>query len=97
MTFSLTRSNLNRQSALYNLIMEFNEYKSLVKTLPLGKKLPDSVYIHVSAISHIPTELMTITIALADKFNIDDDQWNIIKFNNRDFKITLLNYPLDNT
>jgi len=73
--------------------MEFHEYKDLVKQIPIGKRLPDSIYIHESAISHLPPKLLEITLSLADIYKIDDDSWNIIKFNSRDFKISLLSYP----
>ena len=73
--------------------MEFPEYKSLVNKITIGKKLPDSCYVHVSAIKCLPLELIELTLSLIDRFNIDDENWNIVKFNNRDFKLTLLNYP----
>lgn len=73
--------------------MEFHEYKDLVKQISIGKKLPDSYYVHESAIKYLPPELIELTLSLIDHFKINDDDWNIIKFNNRDHKLTLLNYP----
>ncbi len=73
--------------------MEFHEYKDLVKQISIGKKLPDSYYVHKSAIKYLPPELIELTLSLIDHFKINDDDWNIIKFNNRDHKLTLLNYP----
>ncbi len=73
--------------------MEFPEYKDLVRNITVGKKLPDAYYVHESAIKHLPGNLIELTFKLIDHFNIGDNNWNIIKFNSRDFKITLLNYP----
>lgn len=73
--------------------MEFIEYKNLVKNITVGKKLPDAFYVHESAIKHLPPGLIDLAFNLIDHFNIGDNNWNIIKFNSRDFKLTLLNYP----
>ena len=73
--------------------MEFIEYNNLVKNITVGKKLPDAYYVHESAIKHLPQDLIDLAFELIDHFNIGDDNWNIIKFNSRDFKLTLLNYP----
>ena len=73
--------------------MEFHDYKKLVSEIEIGKCLPDSIYVHKSAISHVPPKLIEITLKLSDSFNIPDESWNIVKFYKRDFKITFLNYP----
>ena len=73
--------------------MEFHDYKKLVNEIKIGKNLPDSIYVHESAIAHVPPELIGVTLKLADSFNIPDESWNIVKFHKRDFKITFLNYP----
>jgi DNA phosphorothioation-associated putative methyltransferase len=73
--------------------MNFLEYKVLVKKLTVGKQLPDSTYIHNSALSAIPPELAAITFKVADALKIPDDAWNIAKYYKQDFKIALLNYP----
>ena len=73
--------------------MEFEYYRQLVKELNLGKKLPSSIYIHKSAIAKLPKSLAVFAIDMADKFNVHDDSWNIIKFYKKDFKISFLNYP----
>jgi len=73
--------------------MEFHDYKKLVSEIKIGKSLPDSIYVHESAIRHIPPELVEIAFIFIDRFKIPDGSWNLIKFHKRDFKITLLNYP----
>lgn len=73
--------------------MEFEFYRELVKNLNLGKKLPNSIYVHVSAIAQLPEQLALLAIESADAFNLDDNSWNILKFYRKDFKIAYLNYP----
>lgn len=73
--------------------MEFYKLKQLVSSLTLGKNLPDAIYIHESAIGKIPLELSELVLTIADTFNIDTDDWNILKFSKREHKITFLSYP----
>jgi DNA phosphorothioation-associated putative methyltransferase len=73
--------------------MGFSEYKGLVDQIKIGKQLPDSVYVHNSSLSGVPAKLAAITIKIADLLKIPDDAWNIVKFNKRDFKLSLLSYP----
>ena len=73
--------------------MDYKLFKQLVSAIKIGKQLPDSVYVHESAISYAPTELTATVLKVAEALKISDDQWNILKFNKRDFKITFLSYP----
>ncbi len=73
--------------------MDFIEYSSEIKSLAIGKNLPDSVYIHKSAIYHLPETLTALVTKTVDQFNITEDSWNILKFYKKDYKITFLNYP----
>jgi DNA phosphorothioation-associated putative methyltransferase len=73
--------------------MDFPAFKNLVKQIQVGKQLPDAVYVHVSALSTLPGELPSVVVKIATALKISDDAWNVIKFNKRDFKVTLLNYP----
>ena len=73
--------------------MDYKEYKGLVAQLKVGKQLPDSVYVHNSSLSSLPERLAAITVKIVDTLKIGDDAWNIVKFNKRDFKLSLLNYP----
>ena len=73
--------------------MNFSEYKSLVKQISIGKQLPDSVYLHELAIDSLPKQLGShLARALID-LELDDKDWNILKFFKRDHKVTLLHYP----
>ncbi len=73
--------------------MEFSSYRDIIKTLEIGKNLPDSIYVHESSFGSIPETLATLVLVTADQFKIKDGSWNIVKFYKKDFKITFLNYP----
>jgi len=73
--------------------MEFAEYKKLVSSIPYGKSLPDSVYIHESAIDILPQQLGSHFARAIIDLELDDKDWNILKFFKREHKVTLLNYP----
>jgi len=73
--------------------MEFTEYRNAVMSIKIGKKLPDSIYVHESAFSNLPDKLASLTLNTLDQFNIKDNSWNIVKFYKKDYKIAYLNYP----
>ncbi len=73
--------------------MEFSEYRDSVKGLKIGKKLPDSIYVHESSLSDLPENLATLALNASDQFQIKKNQWNILKFYKKDFKIAYLHYP----
>jgi len=73
--------------------MEFRDYKDLVAAIPLGKRLPDAVYLHESALPSLPAVLAQTLASAIVQFDLDDQEWNIVKFFRRDYKIALLNYP----
>lgn len=73
--------------------MEFRDFKELVGGITVGKQLPDAVYLHESAIDALPEKLGKLTSSIAKALNIQPDEWNVIKFYKRDFKLALLHYP----
>lgn len=73
--------------------MDFDLYKNLIKSINVGKQLPDSVYIHESAEEAIPEELFSVLNKIATALKIPSADWNIIKLYKRDFKVAFLNYP----
>lgn len=73
--------------------MNFQQYKSYVNEIRIGKVLPDAVYIHKSAIAEIPTALKAVFEKILVGLKIADESWNIVKFLKRDFRIALLSYP----
>lgn len=73
--------------------MDYLTFKKLVAEIEVGKKLPDSVYVHKSAFETLPDTLKVLIPKIQSAVKIDKDDWNIIKFYTRDYKITFLNYP----
>lgn len=73
--------------------MEFRQFNNLVKEISTGKQLPDSVYVHESAIGAVPIVLSELVLKVANALEIPVDGWNILKFYKRDFKIAFLSYP----
>jgi len=73
--------------------MDYESYREEVKSITVGKKLPDSVYVHISALSHLPKQLAAYVLNANDQFHIKEGSWNIIKFYKKDLKISFLNYP----
>ncbi len=74
--------------------MNAEQFKELVNSLDVGKKLPDSVYFHKDTFSDIPEGLSKFIKIVAKALKIDDDNWNLIKVFRKDFRLSLLNYPL---
>lgn len=73
--------------------MNFEEYKKYVAEVKTGKQLPDAIYVHISALSSIPSDFKTVLEKIATALKIPSSDWNILKFYKRDFKIAYLNYP----
>lgn len=73
--------------------MDFPQFKILVNEISTGKQLPDSVYVHESAITSVPTQLAKVILKIANALKIPDDDWNILKFYKRDYKVAFLSYP----
>lgn len=73
--------------------MDYKSYKAFINAIDIGKQLPDAVYVHESALVHIPGEIHRLAHRISEALKIDSSQWNIIKFYKRDYKLTLLNYP----
>lgn len=73
--------------------MNFEKYKDFISSVAVGKQLPDSVYVHNSAVSEIPEELFLVLEKIAAALKIPSTSWNILKLYKRDFKVAFLNYP----
>lgn len=76
-----------------NASMTFEEFQSLVKTIEIGKHLPEAIYLHQSAISHLPHDLQELVFRVTKALKINDRKWTILKLSKRDFKFSLLSYP----
>ena len=73
--------------------MNYENYKSFIACVAIGKRLPDSIYVHKSAITEIPKELISILEKIESALNIRPADWNILKLYRRDFKLAFLDYP----
>ncbi len=73
--------------------MNFERYKEIISSVSLGKQLPDSIYIHNSALSEVPSELSSVLEKIASALKIPTTDWNILKLYKRDFKVAFLSYP----
>ncbi len=73
--------------------MDFPTYKTLTQSIALGKHLPDAIYLHVSALSAIPEALQTLLADTIENLQLQQFEYQVVKFAKRDFKISLLSYP----
>ena len=80
-------------SHIDNSTMDFKRFKGLVSQVRTGKSLPDSIYVHVSAISAIPEEVTRLIFKIADALKIPENDWNILKLYKRDYKVAFLSSP----
>lgn len=73
--------------------MDFPTYKTLTKSITIGKHLPDAIYLHVSALSAIPDSLQVLLSDTIQNLQLQQFKYQVIKFAKRDLKISLLSYP----
>ena len=74
--------------------MNAEQFKELVNSLDVGKRLPDSVYFHKDTFPDVPEALSKFIKVVAKALKIEDSNWNLIKVFRNDFRVSLLNYPL---
>ncbi len=68
-------------------------FKELVKSIEVGKRLPDAIYFHKDAFEDTPTTLTKFITVVAQALKIADDDWNLVKVFRNDFRLSLLHYP----
>lgn len=64
-----------------------------VKQLTFGKKLPDAVYLHKSAVETTCPKLYEFCSTVANALKIEDNSWDIAKLYRKEFKVAFLSYP----
>jgi DNA phosphorothioation-associated putative methyltransferase len=74
--------------------MNAEQFKGLVNSLNIGKKLPDAIYFHKDTFNEVPEALSKFIKIVAKALKIDDENWNLVKVFRKDFRLSLLNYPL---
>ena len=73
--------------------MNAEQFKELVKSLEIGKKLPDAIYFHKDAFLEVPQALTQFINVVAKALKVEDQDWNLVKVSKNDFRLSLLNYP----
>jgi DNA phosphorothioation-associated putative methyltransferase len=73
--------------------MDATQFYKLMKQIEVGKKLPDAIYLHESALDAIPPKLATIINAVGKALKIRSEDWNLIKLSRKSFSMSLLHYP----
>jgi DNA phosphorothioation-associated putative methyltransferase len=73
--------------------MDANDFKKSVRQIKIGKHLPDSIYLHKSAINFLPAQLVDFMEKKIAEIEQKGIRWNVIKLSKRDFKISFLDYP----
>ena len=73
--------------------MDATVFAELVKKMPIGKKLPDARYIHKDGLEEIPSELSNFIYAVGNALKIEQSNWDLVKLNTNEFKLSLLSYP----
>ncbi len=69
------------------------EYRQYVKSLKVGKRLPDAVYLHQSVYEIIPALYQFINHSVLQA-GIEELSWNIIKLFKKKSKFLFLAIPL---
>ncbi len=70
-----------------------DEYLRMVAELPIGKLLPDSRYLHTSALLEVPAGLRAAVDHARALAQIDADDFHVVKFSREHLRLSLLSYP----
>jgi DNA phosphorothioation-associated putative methyltransferase len=73
--------------------MNAEQFKALVKSVKVGKKLPDAIYFHRESFEHAPEQLIKFINVVAKALKVDDEKWDLVKVFRSDFRLSLLSYP----
>jgi len=76
-----------------NPSLTFDEYRRLVASIPIGKRLPDAVYVHADGLAELPGDLIAFLLQIQARVAESDLVFNVLKFHRASFKISLLSYP----
>ena len=73
--------------------MDALQFTHLIRDIPLGKKLPDAVYLHKDSFSELEASLTQFIHAVAKALKIETQDWHIVKLSRNEFRLSLLSYP----
>ncbi|GAA6185582.1 DNA phosphorothioation-associated putative methyltransferase [Aliiglaciecola sp. NS0011-25] len=68
-------------------------FSKLVNKIEVGKKLPDAIYLHESALCNIPEKLTNVINAVSKALKVSKEDWNLVKLSRKSFSMSLLHYP----
>ncbi|WP_068740006.1 DNA phosphorothioation-associated putative methyltransferase, partial [Oleiphilus sp. HI0117] len=64
-----------------------------VKSIEIGKHLPEAIYFHKDSFDTIDGVLRDFLIRISTAIKLTTDEWNVVKLYKRSFRISFLNYP----
>jgi DNA phosphorothioation-associated putative methyltransferase len=71
--------------------MDLSEYRRIVESLPVGKSLPEAVYVHAD---HLPSNELTSLVSDAQLHaGVDRTQFDVVKLARAKRQVSLLAYP----
>ena len=73
--------------------MDAKIFSELVSQIPVGKQLPDAIYVHRDAFGAVPDTLAKFIPAVANAVNLGNEDWNLVKLFKKEFRLSLLHYP----
>lgn len=73
--------------------MDAKFFSELVSQVSIGKKLPDAIYLHESALPELPDKLRNVVVAVGNALKIPRGEWNLVKLSRKHFSMSLLSYP----
>ena len=68
--------------------MDGDRFLELIEETGFGKKLPNAVYLHNSALSQIHQELQSF-VSVIEKA-VKCEAWNVLKLSRNEFRLSLL-------
>ena len=73
--------------------LAFDRYRELVASIPIGKHLPNAVYVHADGLAALPAELIAFLARVQTQVELPGFTFNVLKLHRDAFKVSLLSYP----
>ena len=74
--------------------MNFDKFQNLTRNISLGKHLPDAIYLHETALEVASLVICRFVYKKIIEFDLQEIDWNIIKISKKEYRVSLLNYPV---
>ena len=72
---------------------QIEDFSTWVGQLQVGKKLPDAIYLHKSALFEVNPKLYSFCANSAKALKIEEASWDLVKLHRKEFKVAFLSYP----